>query len=140
MLLAADRGLGGAFNLVSRPGHATMATLLEAAIAATGSDARLVWVAPEAIEAAEIAPWTELPVWLPPEGEAAGLHTGDVSKVFAAGLTCRPVTETIADTWAWLQAEGDPPVRSGRPAHGIDPAREREVLVSLGLPANVPGA
>jgi 2'-hydroxyisoflavone reductase len=140
MLLAADRGIGGAFNLVSQPGHATMATLLGAAIAATGSDARLVWVAPEAIEAAEIAPWTELPVWLPPEGEAAGLHAGDVSKVFAAGLTCRPVTETVADTWAWLQAEGDPPVRSGRPAHGIDPAREREVLASLGLPANVPGA
>jgi nucleoside-diphosphate-sugar epimerase len=131
MLTAADRGLGGPFNAVSRPGQATMRSLLEAAIAATGADARLVWVAPEVIEEAGIAPWTELPVWLPPEGEAAGLHTGDVSRIYAAGLTCRPVTETVADTWAWLQAEGDPPARPGSQGHGIDPDREREVLASL---------
>jgi len=131
MLHAADEGIAGTFNTVSQPGHATMSSLLEAAIAATGSTARLVWVAPDVIEAAGIAAWTELPVWLPPEGEAAGLHTGDVSAVYAAGLTCRPVEETVADTWAWLQKEGDPPVSSGRPAHGLDPDREREVLASL---------
>src|SRR5580658_6070812 len=118
MLTAADEGITGPFNTVSRPGHATMASLLDAALAATGSDARLVWTPAEAIEAAGIAPWIELPIWLPPEGEAAGMHNGDVSAVYAAGLTCRPVEETIADTWAWLQAEGDPPVADGRPAHG----------------------
>ncbi len=37
MLSAADRGLGGAFNTVSQPGHATMASLLDAAISVTGS-------------------------------------------------------------------------------------------------------
>jgi 2'-hydroxyisoflavone reductase len=37
----------------------------------------------------------------------------------------------VADTWAWLQAEGDPPVREGRPTHGIDPEKERKVLASL---------
>jgi 2'-hydroxyisoflavone reductase len=129
LLAAADRGIGGAFNSVSQPGHATMRSLLEAAVAATGSDARLVWAPPEVIEAAGIEGWIELPVWLPPEGEAAGLHTGDVSRIYATGLACRPVAETVADTWAWLQAEGDPPV--GRIAHGLDPDREREVLASL---------
>jgi len=129
MLIAADRGLSGAYSTVSQPGQATMGSLLEAAVAAVGSDARLVWAAPEVIEAAGIEGWTELPVWVPPEGEAAGLHTGDVSKVYAAGLTCRPVEETVADTWAWLQAEGDPP--PGRFQHGLDPDREREVLASL---------
>jgi 2'-hydroxyisoflavone reductase len=131
MLTAADRGIGGAFNSVSQPGHATMRGLLEAAIAATGSDARLVWAPPEAIVAAGIEGWIELPVWLPPEGEGAGLHTGDVSAIYAAGLSCRPVADTVADTWAWLQAEGDPP--QGRIAHGLDPDREREVLASLDL-------
>jgi 2'-hydroxyisoflavone reductase len=131
MLTAADRGIGGAFNTVSQPGLATMGSLLAAAKAVTGSDARLVWVAPEVIEAAGIEGWIELPVWLPPEGEAAGLHTGDVSKVHAAGMICRPVTETIADTWAWLQAEGDPPARAGGLVHGLDPDREREVLAGV---------
>jgi 2'-hydroxyisoflavone reductase len=131
LLHAADQGIAGTFNTVSVPGHATMASLLEAAIAATGSDARLVWASPEVILAAGIQPWIELPIWLPPDGEAAGMHTGDVSAVLAAGLTCRPVEETVADTWAWLQTEGDPPAGPGRPAHGLDPDREREVLAGL---------
>ena len=128
MLSAADRGIGGAFNTVSKSGHATMASLLDAAISATGSSARLVWVSPEVIESAGIEAWTELPIWLPPTGEAAGLHDGDVSAAYAAGLTCRPIEETIADTWQWLQAEGYP---EARPGTGLDPDSERRVLDSL---------
>ena len=131
LLTAADRGLGGAFNTVSKPGHATMASLLEAAREVTGNRANLVWVPPEVIEAAGIEPWTELPVWVPPTGEYTGLHNGDVSAACAAGLSCRPVAETVADTWRWLQAEGDPPERPDRPSNGLDPERERQVLASL---------
>jgi 2'-hydroxyisoflavone reductase len=139
LLHAADAGISGTFNAVSRPGHATMASLLNAAVAAVssgrmggGRPANLVWVAPEVIEAAGIQGWTELPVWVPPTGELAGLHDGDVSAIYAAGLECRPVAETVTDTWQWLLAEGDPPTREDRPAHGIDPDRERAVLASLG--------
>ena len=131
MLHAAGEGISGVFNSVSKPGQATMESLLNAAIAATGSDANLVWVSPEVIEEAGIAAWTELPIWAPPDGEAAALHDGDVSAIYAAGLVCRPVQDTVRDTWRWLQAEGDPPIREGRPSHGIDPEREREVLASL---------
>ena len=131
LLTAADRGLGGAFNTVSKPGHATMASLLEAARKVTGNRANLVWVPPEVIEAAGIEPWTELPVWVPPTGEYTGLHNGDVSAAYAAGLRCRPVAETVADTWRWLQAEGYPAERPGRPSNGLDPERERQVLASL---------
>jgi len=131
MLHAADESISGAFNAVSRPGHATMGSLLGAAVAATGSDARLVWVGHEVIEAAGIEGWTELPVWVPPVGETAGFHSSDVSAIYAAGLTCRPVEATVADTWRWLQAEGDPPVREGGPRHGLDPEKERAVLAGL---------
>ena len=140
LLHAADQRLTGAYNAVSRPGHATMASLLEAAVAATGSDANLVWVPPEVIEQARIEPWTELPIWAPPDGEIASLHNGDVSKIHAADLTCRPVAETVTDTWAWLRAEGDPPARPGRPAHGLDPDRERAVLAAVLAAGTGPGA
>ena len=63
--------------------------------------------------------------------ESAALHNGNVDAIIAAGLVCRPVEETVADTWRWLQAEGDPPVREGGLKHGLDPDREREVLASL---------
>jgi nucleoside-diphosphate-sugar epimerase len=131
LLSAADRGLGGVFNAVSESGHATMASLLEAARDVTGQHANLVWVPPEVIEAAGIEPWTELPVWVPPTGEYAGLHNADVSAAYAAGLRCRPVAQTVADTWRWLQAEGYPPERPGRPANGLDPEREQQVLAGL---------
>jgi 2'-hydroxyisoflavone reductase len=139
LLHAADQGISGAFNTVSQPGHATMRSLLQAAVDVVhhgetplnGPAVRLVWVPPEVIEAAGIAPWIELPVWVPPDGEAAGVHTGDVRAAYSAGLVCRPVRETVADTWAWLQEEGDPVPGPGRPVHGLDPAREREVLAGL---------
>jgi nucleoside-diphosphate-sugar epimerase len=129
MLSAADRGLGGAYNAVSRPGQATMASLLGAARDATGSRASLVWVSPEVIKAAGIEPWTELPIWAPPDGELASLHDGNVSAAYAAGLACRPVEQTVADTWRWLQQEGYPP--PGRLEHGLSPDKERRVLASL---------
>src|SRR4051812_10791432 len=51
LLDAAARGVGGVFNTVSRPGHATMGALLEACLAATGSDARLAWLDPDFVQA-----------------------------------------------------------------------------------------
>lgn len=131
MLAAAQRGLGGPVNTVSRPGHATIGSLLEAAREVTGSRANLVWAAPEVIEEAGIEPWTELPVWAPSDGEYAGLHSADVSAAYASGLACRAVTETVADTWRWLQAEGWPPPPPGRPAPGLDPGKERDALARL---------
>ena len=108
-----------------------MASLLEAARDVTGSGATLIWVPPEVIEAAGIQPWTELPIWLPPSGEYVGMHDGDVSAIYAAGLSCRPVSQTIADTWRWLQEEGDPQPRPGLPQHGLSPEVEQRVLAGL---------
>jgi nucleoside-diphosphate-sugar epimerase len=130
MLSAADEGVGGIFNTVSRPGHATIGELLDACRAATGSGAQLVWTSPELIARAGIAAWTELPIWLPPTGETAGLHSGDVSAAMSHGLHCRPVADTVADTWRWLQAEGDPPSLSDRSV-GLDATREAQVLAEI---------
>lgn len=131
LLPAAERGVGGAFNTVSEPGQTTMGGLLAACLAVTGSRARLVWASPEQVAAAGIEPWTELPIWLPPEGEDAGMHRGDVSAALAEGLTCRPVEQTVADTWAWMRAEGEPPPPPGRPVPGLDPDKEAAALAAL---------
>ncbi|WP_327384011.1 hypothetical protein [Streptomyces sp. NBC_01207] len=66
-----------------------------------GSAAELRWTSPEAIAAADVSPWTDLPVWAPPGSDFhAAIHAGDVSRARATGLECRPVTETVTDTWA----------------------------------------
>jgi 2'-hydroxyisoflavone reductase len=132
MLAAADRGIGGAFNTVSRPGHATMGELLDAAITVTGSDAELVWADAGMLKEAGVAPWTEMPIWLPLDVESGGgVHDGDVSAAYRTGLSCRPVQKTVADTWTWLQVDGDPEPRPDRPRHGLDPVREQRLLDKL---------
>jgi 2'-hydroxyisoflavone reductase len=121
--------VGGVFNAVSEPGHTTIGDLLQQCVAVTGSAAELVWVTPEAIEAAEVSGWTDLPIWVPPTGELAGLHDCDVSAALDAGLHCRPMEETVTDTWAWLQREGTPPSPSDRAgALGLSEEQERALL------------
>ncbi|MFI6575619.1 NAD-dependent epimerase/dehydratase family protein [Nocardiopsis sp. NPDC050513] len=129
ILDAVESGLGGPYNLVSPPGHTTMGALLEACTAATGSDAELVWTDPRRILDAGVQPWTELPIWLPPGELYDTLHRGDVSRALATGLRCRPVGETVADTWSWLRAlGGEAPRRADRPAVGLDPEVEAKLL------------
>ncbi|MEV0371455.1 NAD-dependent epimerase/dehydratase family protein [Streptomyces sp. NPDC050636] len=126
---AVQAGLGGPYNMISAPGHATMGELLESCVKVTGSDAELRWTAPEDVLAAGIEPWTELPVWLPPGELCDAIYHGDVSKALATGLNCRPVSETVADTWAWLQSiGGTAPQRPDRPAKGLAPEKEAQVL------------
>lgn len=128
---AAARGLGGAYNLVSPPGHTTMGHLLEECVRVTGSDAELRWTDPDTILAAGVEPWSQLPVWLPPGELHDMMHGGDVSKALAAGLRCRPVAETVRDTWAWLRSVGGTaPQRPDRPAVGLAPEAEAALLGS----------
>ncbi|MCP3818218.1 NAD-dependent epimerase/dehydratase family protein [Streptomyces sp. A3M-1-3] len=126
---AAERGLGGPYNLVSPPGHTTMGELLDACVRVTGSGAELRWTDPEVILAAGIEPWMDLPVWLPPGEAHDTMHGGDVTKALAAGLRCRPAADTVADTWTWLQGLGGvAPQRPDRPRVGLDPETEAKVL------------
>ncbi|MET9152871.1 SDR family oxidoreductase [Streptomyces griseoflavus] len=130
ILGAAEQGLSGPYNLISPQGHATTGELLEACVRATGGPAELRWTAPETILSAGIEPWTQLPVWVPPGSDLHdALHSADVSRAVAAGLRCRPVAETVADTWRWLtEIGGTAPRRPDRTSKGLDPEVEAKVL------------
>jgi len=130
ILGAVEQELSGPFNLMSEQGHATMGEFLEACVAATGSDAVLRWTEPQVILDAGIEPWTQLPVWVPPGTDMHdALHAADVSRAVEAGLACRPVSETVADTWSWLQSVGGTaPFRSDAAVKGLDPEVEAKVL------------
>ncbi|MET8175946.1 NAD-dependent epimerase/dehydratase family protein [Streptomyces clavifer] len=133
LLDAAAEGLGGAYNTVSPPGHATMGELLDACVQVTGSRAELRWTDPDDLLAAGVEPWTDLPVWLPAGELRDTLYRGDTRKAHAAGLRCRPVGETVADTWAWLcERGGVAPRRPDRPALGLDTLTEAKLLAAAG--------
>jgi len=131
LLDAASDGRSGPFNVVCRRGHATMGRLLDACREVTGGAAELTWVAPDHVEEAGIEPWTELPIWIPPEHEYAWLHDMNAERAHAAGLSCRPVKETVRDTWGWLlSVDRRPPRNEEAPDTGLDPAKERAALAA----------
>lgn len=121
-------GLSGPVDAISRSGHATTASLLEACVAATGSGAELVWVGEDELAAAGAEPWTHLPCWVPEQGEFAGFLEVDTARAAATGLVCRPVEQTVADTWAWLRQDGLPRQRPDRDVHGLPDELERRLL------------
>jgi 2'-hydroxyisoflavone reductase len=129
-LNALERRLQGPYLVAGTPDIASgYGDLLQACVEVTGSPARLEWVDADFLLAQNVAMWTELPLWVPPGEHPWEL---DTSRAEAAGLRCRPLRETVADTWAWL-ADGDGEVRrsyrASRP-HGLEAEREREVLAA----------
>ena len=115
----------GAFNVAAPFGHATYGDLLSACVAVTGSRAELVWADSDWLTGQGVRQWTEMPLWRSP----AGTWAVDASRAGEAGLVCRPLRETVLDTWRWLQVEQ--PVPNERQAeHGLDEAREVQLLAA----------
>jgi len=67
---------------------------------------------------------------VPEAGEFAGFLEADTSLAARTGLVCRPVTDTVTDTWQWLEREGMPAQRPDRDVHGLASALEERILAS----------
>ena len=119
--LALD-GPGGTFNATGPAEPMTFSQLLERAREAIGADANVVWVDDQRVLDAEVQPWTELPLWLP-GAEYAGMARADIGRALDAGLTFRPLEETVVDTLAW-----DRGVPGDRPT--LKHHREQEILAA----------
>ena len=92
---AAERRLGGAYN-VTRPG-VPWGELLETGRDVAGSDATFRWVSDELLTGNEVGEWMELPLWVA-DPDTAGIHQAVVTRAVEAGLTFRPLPETVRDT------------------------------------------
>jgi 2'-hydroxyisoflavone reductase len=123
---ATETRASGIYNTISKPTHTTMGELVDTLNDVTGRNAELVWKDPETILEAGVKPWSELPCWLPPGPEHDLKFGCSVDKAIAAGLDIRPMTDTVVDTWAWLEAEGDDLPNEG--IVGLDPEKEAKIL------------
>jgi 2'-hydroxyisoflavone reductase len=114
----------GTFNATGPDYALTMGRLLEECKAVSGSDARFVWVDEKFLLHRDVRPWMELPIWVPDAEEYRGFHAVSVDKAIQAGLTFRPLAETVRDTLKWDATR--PPDHEWRA--GMKPERERELL------------
>lgn len=122
-------GVPGVFETAGPAGRDTRADLMAACVAATGATAQLTYVDDEEwLVAAGVQAWTELPLWVPrSEGPSVFAHHNEAAA--AAGLTWRPLVETVADTWRWQRSLPEP-WRPSERTPGLAPDRERELLAA----------
>ena len=86
----------GAHNVTGPERPLAMGDLLEACLAATGGDARLTWVPDAFLQEREVAPFRDLPHWMPGVDDDVC-----VGKAVEAGLRFRPLDDTIRRVLAW---------------------------------------
>jgi 2'-hydroxyisoflavone reductase len=111
-----ERDVGGTYN-ATHPG-VSWAELLDTCREVVGGDADITWVEPEFLVEHEVGEWMELPLWIH-DPALAYADRVDVGRALAAGLSFRPLEETVRG--ALEQAETTE-------AEGLRPEREAELL------------
>jgi len=94
-----EQNISGVFNATGEP--LPLGTLFETCKQVSGSDANFKWASVQFLNENNVAPWSDMPAWLPDTDEEKGFARVDVSKAMHAGLVISPLTETIKDTLAW---------------------------------------
>jgi 2'-hydroxyisoflavone reductase len=124
LVTLAERKMTGVYNATGPDYALTMTHALEVVRNVSESDTHFTWVSDEFLERNEVGAWMELPLWIP-EKEGSGVGDVNCKRALAAGLTFRPVEESVLDTLAWRKTLPDD---AEWPA-GLKPERERELLV-----------
>jgi 2'-hydroxyisoflavone reductase len=129
----AERRTSGVYNAVGPAGVVTMGEVVDTCQAVTGSDARFHWLLPELLTQQGVAEWMDLPLWVY-ESEYRGMLETSNARAIAAGLEFRPLTDTVADTLAWIRS-GDEIIRADWAEHrpGLRPERESELLAAVAV-------
>ena len=119
-----ERKENGIYNANGRPNALTMKNLLDECRTVSHSDASFTWASEDFLLSEQVAAWSELPLWLPEDAapHLKGFMFVNSDKAFKAGLTLRPLRETIADTLAWRTTNPE------KLKAGIDSDREQALL------------
>ena len=117
----------GIYNATGPDSILTLGAMLEACKAVSGSDANFKWASVEFLTEHKVEAWSDMPVWVPDTEEDAGFSRVDISKAINAGLTFRPLEETVRDTIDWAATRpSDHEWRAG-----LKEEREQELLRML---------
>lgn len=107
----AERRAAGVFNASSPGGMFTMASFVAALTElarASASGVTAHWIDEQHLVAAGVDPWVGLPLWIPQDDpEHRAMMQANADKARAAGLSIRPLAQTLADTASWLAARSN---------------------------------
>ena len=121
-----ERKETGVYNANSLPYDLTMERVLEECKMVSDSDASFTWVSDDFLMEEKVAPWSEMPLWMP---EVAAPHLKgfmfiNCNKAVGSGLSLRPLNDTIRDALSWRETYYlDEELKAG-----IDPDKEKRLL------------
>lgn len=130
-----ERRVTGTFNVVSAPGRFTIGELVAESVTAARGIAKPaatpepVWMPASFLEAQNVQPWSDMPVWVPATGDSAGFAATAMSRAAVAGLRIRPLAETVADTLRWHLSR--PAAERDKLKAGLAPERETKLLADF---------
>ncbi len=100
-----EDGTSGTFNALGPDRPAKWGEVVDACVAPSKGAASLTWVPADWLEKNGQGGEDGFPIWVPPTGDSAGFHTWSNARALKAGLTFRPVADTVAATLAWYPGE-----------------------------------
>lgn len=117
----------GAYNAVGPEHPLTLLDVIRACNEVGGEKARITWVTEQFLLSQGVVPWTEMPLWIPEsDPESRGIDAVAIKKAVDAGLTFRPLAETVQATLDWDRVRS--PEAPRRVGVGLRPEREAELL------------
>jgi 2'-hydroxyisoflavone reductase len=135
-----EEGTVGVFNATGPATTLTMKAMVDGCLAgavahaatkdppAAATTGTPVWADTAFLEAQGVAPWGDLPGWVP-RGPDTGITAVDCSKAIAAGLSFRPIADIARDTLQWWDTL--PPDRTAKLKGGsLTPEREAAIIAA----------
>lgn len=122
----------GTFNAAGPRSELTMAGQLHGIRAAFDgtTDVRFTWVPAEFLAQQQVAPWGEMPTWIPPSDPDSVITRTSNARALAAGLTFRPLATSAVDALAWYRALPEAERAQVAKAAGLAPEKEKAVLAA----------
>ncbi len=121
-----EKGATGIYNATGPAKELGVGEMLDGIKTALKSDAKFTWADAKFLDAQKVEAWSDMPVWVPSQGEEGGLSRTSIKKALAEGVTFRPLDVTARDTLAWFKTQ--PAERQAKLKAGLTPEREKEVL------------
>ena len=123
------KNVGGVFNACSAEGQWSFGDLVDALTGSSRRPPSAAWVDDERLLEHNVEPWMGLPLWLPAtEADSAGFMAMRCERARDAGLSIRPLEDTIAATAAWLASRNN----EGCWKHVLSASSERAILEDVG--------
>jgi len=121
-----ERQETGVYNANGLPHSLTMERVLEECKTVSDSDASFTWVSDNFLIQEKVGAWSEIPLWLPEEAapHLKGFMFINCDKAIGAGLSFRPLSDTIKETLTWHETNRlDKELKAG-----LDSDKEQRLL------------